>query len=467
MNLIALAQLAPIVWCLVYSERRAAVAFLVSATITGALGQILSRLNVAEPRLYRREGILIVVVGWLLASCLGALPYLFSGEIADPIDALFESASGFTTTGATILTDIEATGRGVLFWRSMTQWLGGLGIIVLFVALLSELGPGARFLYSVEVAGPTTEVLHPRVHETAVVLLRIYIGLSIGQVALLLIAGLDLYDAITHTFSTVSTAGFSPRNESVAAFASVWVRLIIIAFMFVGGINFSLLYALRRGLSRLWRDRELRIYSALTVAATFLIAVDLSGSSIPGESSSALDSLFQVVSILTTTGFTTADFDRWPDTSRALLLALMMIGGCAGSTSSGIKVMRVLIVLRTALREVKITFSPKAVIPVTIAGKPVPESVTRSVSGFLVLYFFTLIGGTLILAFGGNDLITSGSAALACLSNIGPGLEAVGPTANYATFAGWEKLLLVVLMWLGRLEILAIAAVARRSFWRG
>ncbi len=468
LGVMALAEMFPILCCMWYGETIAAFAFVITSLLTGVCGLTLMYLGRAGGELYRREGILIVVGGWALASIFGALPYLFSGAIAHPVDALFESASGFTTTGASILTEIESLEKGVLFWRSFTQWLGGMGIIVLFVALLPELGPGARFLYKLEVPGPTAETLHPRVHDTAAALWRIYLMLSGAQIVLLLFAGLDLYDAMTHTFSTLSTGGFSPRNASVAAFESPLVEAIVIVFMIAAGANFSLYYGLLRHRGRnLLRDRELHFYLGLTLVASVLICINLSRDG--GYDSlfrSFLDSLFQVVSIITTTGFATADFDVWPNESRILLVSLMFVGGCAGSTAGGMKIMRLVIGLKAAFREVRLIFSPSIVKSVFIGGMAVPEQVVRSVAGFLILYFSSWSVGMLLLTMGGTDLETSMSASIATLGNIGPGLHAVGPTGNFAEFGPWQKVVMVILMWIGRLEIYAIAAVASVAFWR-
>ena len=466
LTLLALAEVLPVLCCLWYGETRGAVSFLAAGTITLVVGLSLTRIRVPDERLYRREGILIVVAGWLLASCFGALPYLFSGEVTSPIDAVFESASGFTTTGASIFTDIESKGRGLLFWRSLTQWLGGLGIIVIFVALLSELGPGTRFLYRVEVPGPTKEILHPRVHHTAQVLLEIYVAMSLACLLLLLAGGMNLYDALTHTFSALSTGGFSPRNASIAAFPSPFVQIVLIVFMVLAGVNFSLFYMMTRGKWKLWRDRELGVYLWLLAGASVAVTIDLVVRYEASYGRALLDATFQVVSLMTTTGFASVDFDVWPDAARGTLLFVMIIGGSAGSTAGGVKVMRGLIALKTALREVRLTFSPSAVIPVTIRGAPVPEEVTRSVGGFIILYAFTMVAGATLLTLGGNDLVTAATASLACLGNIGPGLAKVGATGNYAFFDGWEKILLVLLMWLGRLEMMAIVAVGTRRFWR-
>ena len=413
---------------------------------------------------------LIVVGGWALASIFGAVPYLLTDTVSDPIDALFESASGFTTTGASILEDIESASHGVLFWRSLSQWLGGMGIIVLFVALLPELGAGARFLYKLEVPGPTAETLHPRVQETAAAMWRIYVYLTLSLVALLLLAGMSLYDATTHAFSTLSTGGFSPKNASVAAFESPLIELLITVFMVLAGINFSLYYRFwKKRSASTWRDPELRIYLAIIVGFTIWVAGDLLVTghyADRGAGRALLDAAFQVAGLVTTTGFATVDFDGWPVLTKMLLVTLMFVGGCAGSTAGGLKVMRMVIGLKAAMREVRMMFSPSSMIAVFVGGKAVPESMVRSVMGIFILYFSTWGAGTLLLTIGDHGLRTSATAAIATLGNIGPGLEAVGPAQNFAFFLGWQKLLMVLLMWLGRLEVYAVVALFTRAFWR-
>jgi trk system potassium uptake protein TrkH len=339
---------------------------------------------------------------------------------------------------------------------------------VLFVALLPELGPGARFLYKMEVPGPTAEALQPRIRTTAMTLWRIYLGFTLLETAMLWMAGLNVYDALTHTFSTMSTGGFSPRNTSVAAFDSPWVHLIIIGFMIIAGTNFSLFYGMRRRKNwNLFRDSEYRIYIWILLAATVLITWDLlrSGTYVePGRA--LLDSAFQAASILTTTGFATADFDRWPVFGRMLLVVLMFVGGCAGSTSGSMKVMRMVVGVKSALREVRLIFSPNTILAVFVQGKAVPDSVVRSVAGFFILYLSTWAVGALLLSLGALDLITAATASAASIGNIGPGLRAVGPTENFAAFNAAEKTLMVLLMWLGRLEVYSIAALFTRAFWR-
>jgi trk system potassium uptake protein TrkH len=466
--LLAAAQVLPLVCSLFYAESEAATAFAISAGITAVFGALMVVGFRDGGDLYRREGILIVAGGWILASIFGALPYLLTGTLAHPMDALFESASGFTTTGASVLPDIEVVGRGLLLWRSFTQWLGGMGIIVLFVALLPELGPGARFLYKLEVPGPTAETLHPRIHDTAAILWKLYLGFTGAQTLLLMLAGLNLYDALTHTFSTLSTGGFSPRNASVAAFESPMVDLIVIVFMVLAGANFSLYYGIRRRRSwKLWADPEFRIYLQVLAAGTLLVTWDLLRSGTYQQPLRALlDGCFQVVAVTTTTGFVTADFDQWPSLSRMALVILMFVGGCAGSTAGSMKVMRMVIGVKSALREARLIFSPNTVLAVFVGKRSVPNPVVHSVTGFFILYLSTWGIGALLLSFGGAGLESAGTASAATLGNIGPGLAAVGPTQDYAFFAAWEKSILIILMWLGRLEIYAIAAIFTRSFWR-
>jgi trk system potassium uptake protein TrkH len=464
--ILAAAEILPVAWCLVYGERRAALAFVATAVGTGLLGAGMRMAGHTSGELYRREGVLIVVGGWVLASLSGAVPYLLAGAISSPVDALFESASGFTTTGASILVDIEAAGRGVLFWRSFTQWLGGMGIVVLFVALLSELGPGARFLYHLEVPGPKAEVLHPRVQSTATAMWRIYLLLSVVLTVLLLAAGLDVYDAMTHTFSTLSTGGFSPYSSSIAAYPPL-VHLIIALFMVISGVNFSLYYALlRRRDLHVFRDPELRWYLGVLGSSIVLVTIDLLLHTGAGAGRALLESTFQVASILTTTGFATTDFGHWPDRSQLILVALMFVGGCAGSTAGGPKVVRIIVGLRAAFREVRLTFSPSSVIALVLGGKVVPDESARSVSSFLVLWMGLWGIGVLLLSIGPADVLTAATASIATLANVGPGLAGVGPNQSYAFFAGWQKLTMVLLMWLGRLEVFVILALFQARFWR-
>lgn len=466
--LLAAAQIFPLVCGLVYGESEASRAFAISLAITAICGGALAFGIRSDDVIYRREGLLIVVGGWVLASVFGAIPYLLTGTLTSPVDALFESASGFTTTGATVLTDFEATDKAVLFWRSFTQWLGGMGIIVLFVALLPEVGPGARFLYRMEVPGPKAEALQPRVHETAGILWRLYLGFTAAETILLMLAGMGLYDALTHTFSTMSTGGFSPRNDSIAAFDSPLVHIVIILFMGIAGTNFSLFFGLRAKRSFAFlRDPEFRLYVIiLAVASAVTTVVLLAEGTYTAPLRAMLDATFQVVSILTTTGFATADFELWPVFLQAVLVMLMFIGGCAGSTAGSMKIMRMVIGVKAALREVRTLFSPNTVTRVFVGRRAVPNSVARTVAGFFILYLTTWGIGAVLLSIGSPDLVTSVTASAVTIGNIGPGLGAVGPTDNFAFWSSGHKLLMVLLMLTGRLEMYSFAALITRSFWR-
>jgi trk system potassium uptake protein TrkH len=464
---IAGAQLPPLAWCLAPLDWDSATGLLAGATSCALLGLALRGMGDDQGELYRREGVLVVVGAWLFASIAGAVPYVVSGAIPGVVDAFFESASGFTTTGASILVNIESLPAPILFWRSMTQWLGGIGIVVLFVALLSELGPGARFLFKLEVPGPKAEILHARVRETAVALFRIYLALTLVQTLLMLVLGSSLYDALTHTFSTVSTGGFSPYTDSVAHFSAA-IQIVILIFMLGAGVNFALYAALanRRDASVL-RDVELRVYLALVFIASLVVSVDVfaSGTS-AGPGRVFLDGAFHVVSLLSTTGFATADFAAWPGMAHAVLVGLMFIGGCAGSTAGGAKIIRLLIGGKVAMREVRLTFSPNSVVAIAVGDQVVPEESARGVSALLLLWVLGWGGGALLLSVGDTDIVTAATASLATVSNIGPGLAAVGPTENFAFFADWQKLVMVLLMWLGRLEFFAVLALLLPRFWR-
>jgi trk/ktr system potassium uptake protein len=464
--ILAVAQLVPTIWCLGGDESRALRGFLIASGVTAMLGIVFRWLGNSDGDLYRRDGVLIVVGAWILASLTGAIPYFASGIVPHAVDALFESASGFTTTGASILTNIEGAGHPLLFWRSLTQWLGGIGIVVLFVALLSELGPGARFLFKLEVPGPKAEILHDRVQDTALALGRIYLGLSAALALILLLCGLSVFDALTHTFSTLSTGGFSPYSDSIGHFGPL-VQSIVLLFMLAAGVNFSLYFTtLRHRNFEALRDRELQVYLGLALLASICVSLDVLSRSDAGTARIGLDAAFQVVSIVTTTGYATADFVVWPTFSQALLVGLMVVGGCAGSTAGGMKIVRAMIGWRAVMREVRMTYSPNSIIAVAIDGDSVPEDSVRSVVALIVLWLASWGVGTLLLSVGGHGIETAASASVATLSNIGPGLGPVGPTGNFAFFASWQKIVMVILMWLGRLEFFALLTILQVRFWR-
>lgn len=462
---LAAAELVPLLWCLGGGESRAALGFLCASATSATLGLVFRFFGHKSGDLFRRDGVLIVVGAWILASLTGAIPYWVGDVLPNPIDALFESASGFTTTGATVLRDIEAAGRPILFWRSFTQWLGGIGIVVLFVALLSELGPGARFLFKLEVPGPKAEVFHDRVQDTAIALGRVYLVLSLAELVVLMALGLNAFEALTHTFSTVSTGGFSPHPDSISRFSPL-VRLTITFFMAAAGVNFALYYSLaRRRDIRVFRDAEFRTYLWIIAGATALITLSLFAHGNGASFQLLADALFQVVSILTTTGFATVDFDAWPDPARTLLVTLMVLGGCAGSTAGGFKISRAVIAWRAAMREVRLTYGPNSVIAVALGRISVPEDSVRSVVALFFLWIAAWGAGTLALSIGDVDIVTAGTASIATLSNIGPGLGQVGPTNDFAFFNSGQKIVMIFLMWLGRLEFFAVLALLQPRFW--
>jgi trk system potassium uptake protein TrkH len=380
----------------------------------------------------------------------------------------FESISGFTTTGASILTDIEGRSHGVLFWRALSHWLGGMGIVLLAVAILPLLGVGGMQLFRAEVPGPVAERLTPRIRETAKRLWGVYLLLTVLEVAALMIAGMGPFDSICHSFATMATGGFSNHNSSVGGYASPAVEWIIIVFMFLAGTNFSLHYLALSGRWRAYRqDEEFRFYASIVLVGTFMLVLVLASIQFyPRWHDTVRHALFQIVSILTTTGFGTSDYLLWPPLAHAVLLVLMTVGGCAGSTGGGIKVMRVFILLRHAKMELKKMLHPRAVFTLWFNNRALSPALLTNVLGFFLLYMVVYISGVLILTMGGRDIVTSVGATAATLGNIGPGIGLVGPSSNYSFMAGWEKWLLVMFMLIGRLEIFTVLVLFLPGAWR-
>ncbi|MCB0049912.1 MAG: TrkH family potassium uptake protein, partial [Caldilinea sp.] len=412
-------------------------------------------------------GFAIVTFGWLLASAFGALPFVFSGAVPSYTDAFFETISGFTTTGATILTDIEAVPSGILFWRSFTHWLGGMGIILLSLAILPFLGVGGMQLFKAEVPGPVADKLTPRVTQTAKILWAVYILLSVAETALLMLGGLSLFDALCQTFGTMATGGFSTKNASIAAFPSPFVQWVIIIFMFLAGANFALHYRFAfRGWKIYRDDREFLVYVTIIGLASALIYVANTGVWRNFGEPAIRDTVFQVVSIQTTTGFITADYEQWPMLSQLVLFLLMFVGGSAGSTGGGIKVLRIYLLLKFVLAEFSRLLHPHAIIPVRVRQQTIPRDVVMNVLGFFVLYILIFAGGTLLIAAMGYDVATSFGAVAATLGNVGPGLGEVGAIDNYAHFPPIGKWILSFFMLLGRLELYTVLILFVPAYWR-
>ena len=437
--------------------------FLVSIAITVITGLILLSYKTDEEWM-RKEGFAIVALGWLAAAIFGAIPFMLDG--ISPLNSVFESMSAFTTTGSTILTDIEGHPKGILFWRGMMQWLGGMGIIVLFIAILPKLGVAGRQLFRAEAPGPTEDKLKPRIKETARILWMVYFAISFLQVIALLLAGVSLYDSINHTFTTMACGGFSNYALSVEAFHSPLIEFIITFFMFIAGANFALHYrAIYIDKKFLFKDDEFRFYTGLILSSTALLSILLWRVMGTGLFNSFRFAIFQIVSIITTTGFATTDFNLWSDSAKMVLIVVMFIGGCAGSTGGGMKVVRVLILLRHSRAELFKAIHPRAIKAVKFNNKNVPDEIVNSIVSFVVIYLLVFLLSTLILSVLGMDIISSFTASIATLGNIGPGLNVVGPMSSFDTVPALGKLVLIANMWIGRLEVYTVILLFTPEFW--
>jgi trk system potassium uptake protein len=463
-------MLLPMLVSLYYGEDKSAVSFLYCSMpmiLVGIFIIYFSPRSKDQPSIRVRDGFFIVGTSWLVMSLLGALPFVISGAIPNIIDAYFETASGFTTTGASILTDIESLSKGMLFWRSFTHWLGGMGILVLTIALLPMLGIGGQKIMRAEATGPTMDKITFTINDTAKMLYKIYSGMTLLQILLLMLGGMSVYDASVHTFGTVGTGGFSNYGASVGAFDSFYVDMVIGCFMVFAGVNFTLYHTLLTGrVKQFFKDYELRCYLMIVGAATLFISVMLY---IQGFYASPIQSFrhafFQVSSIITTTGFATADFDLWPVSCKIILLVLMIIGACASSTGGGIKVIRFALIFKLIKRSIYRGLHPNAVVTMKIGDRSVPAEVMSGVAGFVLLYCLCTVVGILLISLERVDMMTAVSSVVACISNIGPGFEMVGPTLNYSFFSGGSKLILSLLMIAGRLELFTIVLLFTPVFW--
>ncbi len=458
---LGLSLLLPLGWAVYYGEATGPFIWpiLLSIFLGGSLFNRVKENGDIRPR----EGFAVVGLGWLVTVLIGVLPYLISGTFSTFSDAFFETMSGFSTTGASVLADIEGTDRSILFWRSLTHWLGGMGIMVLFISILGTVGPGGLQVFRAEVPGTySLEKFKPRIKEMAAILWTTYVVISGAQTIALLFAGLDFFDATVHTFGTMATGGFSSYSASIGAFDNT-VRWIITFFMFLAGVNFSLYYvALRRKtLREFWKSAEFRLYLGILVFFSIVMTLVLWG-----EGETITDTVFQVVSITTTTGFATADFAAWPFAASGILVFLMFIGGCAGSTGGSMKVGRHLILSRHAMIEMQRMVRPRRVLSMRIEGMVIPERVITNILTFAFIYLFLTAVSTIVVLTGGHNLVTSFSAVVACIGNIGPGLGGVGPTMDYTIFGGGYKIYLAFLMLIGRLEIFTILVLFLPNTWR-
>ncbi len=443
-------------------------AFIYSIAIALSVG-FLSRVftNASKKDIGKREGFIIVSFVWIIFSFVGSLPFILSGYIPNLTDAFFETISGFTTTGSSILTDIESLPHGILFWRSIIQWMGGMGIIVLSLAILPILGIGGMQLFAAEVPGPVPDKLHPRIKETAKRLWLIYVFFTIAEVILLLLGGMNLFDAINHSFTTMATGGYSTKQDSIAYWDSPYIHYVIIIFMIIAGTNFTLAYfALKFKFRKVFRNEEFRYYIGFILFFSIIISLIIYYNTSTGFEKSFRDSLFQVVSLMTTTGFATVDYMKWIPFTIVLLFIVMFFGSSAGSTGGGIKTMRIVLLMKNSLAEFKRLIHPQAVVQVRFNNQSVKPQIIYNILAFVVFYIVIFVMGTILMAAMGLDLDSAMGSVIATLGNIGPGIGSVGPVENFSQIPDLGKWLLSFLMLVGRLELFTVLILLSPSFWR-
>ncbi len=457
-------MLIPTLVALLYNDSVIPFLIAIGALLAFALPLVLCRPK--NKRIYAKEGFICVALSWIVLSAFGAIPFVISGAIPRYIDAFFETVSGFTTTGATILNAVEGLPHGILFWRSFTHWIGGMGVLVFMLAILPSTDGRAIHLLRAEVPGPTKGKLVPRLKQTALILYGIYLLLTAVETIALCIAGLPFYDALVTTFATVGTGGFALKNLSIAGYAKPAVEWIVAIFMFLCGINFNLYYFL---LMRRFRDvlksEELRAYILLCIGSTVLIAANTYHMT-SGLAECLRGSFFQVSSIMSTTGFSTLDYNAWPELSKTILVLLTMIGACAGSTAGGLKISRLLILIKNGVREIKHMLRPRSVNVTRLDGEMLSNETCRTASNYFALYMALTVLSVLLLSIDGFDLTTNLTATLACINNVGPGLSVVGPLGNFAGFSVLSKIVLSLDMLLGRLEIMPMLILFSPTAWR-
>ncbi len=460
-------MLLPLFIGIIYKENVYA-SFLIPVAILIAIGLPLSKIKVKEGSVYTKEGLVSVALVWIIISIFGAMPFVIDGAIPNYIDALFETVSGFTTTGATILRDVEKLSKSIGFWRIFTHYIGGMGVIVFVLAILPN-DSGAMHIFRAESPGPNASKLVSKMSHTARILYLIYLALTILEIVLLLFSGIGLYDAVVCSFSTAGTGGFGIYNDSIAHYNSVYVEMVVAVFMVIFGINFNVFYLILIGnVSKALVSEELRVYIIIVIVSTLLIAINVL--SIYNKFSTSLRySFFQASSIITTTGFYTTDFDKWPAFSKIIIGFLMMMGACGGSTGGGLKISRICILTKSVFSDVKRAFNRRAVVTTKFDGKALTKENENSVKAYFVIWFIIVLIATLILSldsFASNDIITNFSATLTCIGNVGPGFHLVGPTMNFAGYSMPSKILLSLIMLLGRLEIFPILILFSVRTWK-
>ena len=455
----------PLLVAALYLEHGALLAFAAAMGLCLLFGVLLVHRKPRNRVFYLREGFVITALSWIVISVMGALPFLFTGAIKDPIDALFETVSGFTTTGASILPDVEILPRSLLIWRSFTHWIGGMGVLVFLLTLLPLTGGSHVNLMKAESPGPQVEKLVPKVQSTAKILYGIYIALTVIQILLLLAGDMPLFDAVTVAFGTAGTGGFGIKNDSMASY-SPYLQNVVTVFMILFGINFNFYFLLLlRKFKRAFFLEEIRWYLLIIIASIAVITANIHGL-YENIGQAIQQAAFQVGSIITTTGFATADFGQWPEVSRTVLVILMFVGACAGSTGGGFKVSRIIILFKTVRKELLHFLHPQGVAKISMDGKMVPHEVMRSINVFMVAYVLVFSLSVLLIGFDNHDLVTNFTAVAATLNNVGPGLELVGPTQNFSIFSGGAKLVLIFDMLAGRLELFPLLLLFRKETWQ-
>ncbi len=452
---------------LIYGEIRTALIFAVIIVGMVGISLALAYKKPVNRSFYAKEGLIAVSSSWIIISLFGALPFYISGSIPSFIDSLFEIVSGFTTTGASILTDVEVMEKGLLFWRSFTHWVGGMGFLVFIMSILPMSGADPLHMMRAESPGPTTEKLVPKARQTAKILYTVYIGLTLIEIAFLLFGGMPLYDSVVHAFGTAGTGGFSIKNASIGAYNSVYIEVVITVFMALFGINFSAYFLLLiRKFKRFFTHEETRVYLAIMLISMLAIAINLTGTVYDNFAESLRYSSFSVSSVMTTTGYATADFSQWPTLSRYVLLLLMFIGASAGSTGGGIKVSRFIIMFKSLKRESLRILHPQAVKLIKLDKISLPEDVINGTGTFMVVYFGITVVSMLLVALDGFDMETSVSAVAACINNIGPGFGMVSPVGNFSGFSDFNKIVLTLDMLIGRLEVYPMLLLISPAIWR-
>ena len=460
----SLLLLIPIIVSVIYKES-STFSFLGASVLSLLFGLLLTAFTKTKNDLiYAKEGFAIVVLTWLTMSVFGALPFWFSGEIPSFVDAFFETVSGFTTTGATILTDVENMSRGLLFWRSFTHWIGGMGVLVFVMAFLPNVSDRSIHILRAEMPGPTMDKLVPKSKDTAKILYLMYIFLTVVEIILLLCGGMPLFDSFIHAFGTAGTGGFGLKADSIAGYNS-YLQWVITVFMFLFGINFNLYYLLiLKRIKYVFKSSELWVYTGIVLVSIGIITVDIL-SMTNGFFEALRLSAFQVSSVITTTGFSTTDFNLWPTLSKSILLVLMFIGACAGSTGGGLKVSRVIMLFKLIGKEIKQMIHPRAVSSMRFEGKNIEEKTQRNVAVYFAVYMFCFFTIFLIISFEPFDLETNFSAVAACFNNIGPGFGVVGPMGSFEPFSDFSTFVLSIAMLLGRLEIFPLLITMTPSVW--